>query len=185
MPVAVTVSPDSGFRGTVITVTATATPAAGTATNAMINLSALGLSTAATLVQSDVANVFTNSFTVPTNAAVGLHNLIVTVIDTEPLVGSGVHQLLCACPASDKRDHRDRYHQYNASMRTPKPPSILPRPTTPPTPRQAYFPMTYAWYKGGMLVSTNPMGPDYTFLTTPGDNGMSIYAIASVADTNY
>ena len=45
--------------------------------------------------------------------------------------------------------------------------------------------MNYAWYKNNALVSTNPMGPNYTFLTTPSDDGAQIYCIASVADTNY
>ena len=41
-------------------------------------------------------------------------------------------------------------------------------------------PVQYAWYKNNQLVSTNPMGPDYTFLTTPADNGVTVYAVASV-----
>lgn len=40
--------------------------------------------------------------------------------------------------------------------------------------------MQYAWYKNNVLVSTNPMGPDFTFLTTAADNGAQIYAVASV-----
>lgn len=40
--------------------------------------------------------------------------------------------------------------------------------------------MTYAWYKNNQLVSTNPMGTRFTFLTTPADNGAQIYAVASV-----
>jgi hypothetical protein len=39
--------------------------------------------------------------------------------------------------------------------------------------------MTYAWYKNNQLVSSNLMGPQYTFLTTPADNGAQIYAIAT------
>jgi hypothetical protein len=39
--------------------------------------------------------------------------------------------------------------------------------------------MNYAWYKNNQLVSTNPMGPQYTFLTTPADNGAQIYAVAT------
>lgn len=45
--------------------------------------------------------------------------------------------------------------------------------------------MQYAWYKNGVLVSTNPMGPNFTFLTSPADNSAQIYAVASVANTNY
>jgi len=40
--------------------------------------------------------------------------------------------------------------------------------------------MSYAWYKNNQLVSTNPMGPRYTFLTTPADNGAPVYAVATV-----
>jgi hypothetical protein len=40
--------------------------------------------------------------------------------------------------------------------------------------------MNYAWYKNNQLVSTNPMGPWFTFLTTPADNNAQIYAVASV-----
>jgi PA14 domain len=47
------------------------------------------------------------------------------------------------------------------------------------------FGMQYAWYKNNQLVSTNPMGPWFTFLTTPADNGAHIYAVASVAYPDY
>lgn len=40
--------------------------------------------------------------------------------------------------------------------------------------------MDYAWYKNNQLVSPNPMGTQYTFLTTPADNGAQIYAVATV-----
>jgi len=40
--------------------------------------------------------------------------------------------------------------------------------------------MSYAWYKNNQLVSTNPMGTRYTFLTTPADNNAQIYAVATV-----
>lgn len=52
------------------------------------------------------------------------------------------------------------------------------------TPNDVYG-MQYAWYKNGVLASTNPMGTNFTFLTSPADNGAQIYAVASVADTNY
>ncbi|HEX9045891.1 MAG TPA: hypothetical protein VF988_02595, partial [Verrucomicrobiae bacterium] len=45
--------------------------------------------------------------------------------------------------------------------------------------------MSYAWYKNNVLVSTNGMGPNYTFLTTPEDNNAQIYAVGYVTDTNY
>jgi hypothetical protein len=44
--------------------------------------------------------------------------------------------------------------------------------------------MNYAWYKNNQLVSTNPMGTQYTFLTTPADNGAQIYAVATVQAFN-
>lgn len=40
--------------------------------------------------------------------------------------------------------------------------------------------MNYSWYKNNVLVSTNPMGPDFTFLTTAADNNAQVYAVASV-----
>src|ERR1043166_3488861 len=88
VPVSVTVNPTSGYRQTSFTVPATATPASGTVTNAIADLSALGLSASAPMVQSS-PNVFTNTFTIPTNSAIGARNVKVTVIDTEPLAGSG------------------------------------------------------------------------------------------------
>jgi len=39
--------------------------------------------------------------------------------------------------------------------------------------------MSYAWYKNNQLVSTNPMGTRFTFLTTPADNGAQIYAVGT------
>jgi hypothetical protein len=39
--------------------------------------------------------------------------------------------------------------------------------------------MSYAWYKNNQLVSTNPMGTRFTFLTTPADNNAQIYAVAT------
>lgn len=40
--------------------------------------------------------------------------------------------------------------------------------------------MQYSWYKNNVLVATNPMGPNFTFLTTAADNGAQIYAVATV-----
>jgi hypothetical protein len=45
--------------------------------------------------------------------------------------------------------------------------------------------MTYEWYKNGVRVATNSMGPNYTFLTVPADNGATIQAIARVNDPAY
>jgi hypothetical protein len=181
VPVSVTVNPASGYRGQVFTVTATATPAVGTATNAVGDLSALNLSAAATMAQSS-ANVYTNTFTVPTNAPVGARNVKVTVTTTEPLVGSGGATFtVIARPPT------------NAIVLTPLAPVSAYEytaasfffGTTNDAPNDAPFPMAYAWYKNGVLVSTNAMGPNYSFLTTPADNGAQIYAIARVADTNF
>src|ERR1035437_2686831 len=183
VPVTVTVAPASGYRGQTFTVTATATPAVGTVTNATVNLSALGLSSAATLVQFS-ANVFTNTFTIPvnTNALIGADNVKATVISTEPLIGSGGTTFtIVALPPTNaiiltQLTNASVYEYTEASFHFG---------TTNDAPNQAPFPMTYAWYTNSVLVSTNPMGPYYTFLTTPGNNGMQIQAIARVADTNF
>jgi hypothetical protein len=183
VPVTVTVAPTSGYRGQTFTVTATATPTVGTVTNAKVNLSALGLSSGATLVQSS-ANVFTNTFTIPvnTNALIGTDNVKVTVISTEPLIGSGGTTFtVVALPPTNaiiltQLTNASVYEYTEASFHFG---------TTNDAPNQAPFPMTYAWYTNSVLVSTNPMGPYYTFLTTPADNGMHIQAIARVADTNF
>lgn len=45
--------------------------------------------------------------------------------------------------------------------------------------------MTYEWYKNGVRVATNLMGPNFTFLTVPADNGASIQAVARVNDPAY
>ena len=181
VPAAVTVSPKSGFRGTVITVTATGVPASGTVTNAVINLSAIGLSSAAPLVQSDVANVFTNSFTVPTNAAVGLHNLIVTVKDTEPLVGTAsTNFFVLATPPTNAIIVKDLTSK-TAYVGTEVSFQFNATNDAPNSTNNAFFPMTYAWYTNSVLVSTNPMGPYYTFLTTPDNNNMAVQCIARSA----
>ena len=180
VPVAVTVNPASGYRGQFVTVTATATPAAGTVTNATVNLSALGLSSAVKLVQSS-PNVFTNSFTVPNNAPFGAANVRATVIDTEPLIGSGGTTFtVVALPPTNaiivtQLTNTSAYEYTEHSF-------YFGTTNDAPT---GTFPMTYAWYTNSVLVSTNAMGPYYTFLTIPGNNGMQIYAIARVADTNF
>jgi hypothetical protein len=181
VPVTVTVNPTSGYRGQFVTVTATATPAAGTVTNATVNLSALNLSATATMVQSS-ANVFTNSFTVPNNAPFGARNVKATVISTQPLVGSGGTTFtVVPLPPTNaiiltQLTNTSVYQYTEASFHFA---------TTNDAPSAGTFPMTYAWYTNSVLVSTNAMGPYYTFLTIPGNNGMQIYAIARVADTNF
>ncbi len=183
VPVSVTVNPVKGYRGQVVNVTATATPAAGTVTNATVDLSAFGLSATTKMVQSSV-NVFTNTFTIPNNAnaPIGAGAAVVTVTDTEPLVGSGGATFtVVALPPTNaiilaQLTNTSVYEYTEASFHFG---------TTNDAPNQAPFPMTYSWYKNSVLVSTNPMGPDYTFLTTPSDNLEQIYAIARVADTNF
>jgi hypothetical protein len=186
VPVAVTVSPKSGLRGTVVTVTATATPAGGaTVTNATVNLSGLGLSNSVPLVQSSL-NVFTNSFTVPTNAAIGLANVIVTVKDTTPIVGSGATNFfVLAVPPTNatvvtELTSKSAYQYTEVSFH------FAATNDAPNGTNDTRFPMTYAWYTNGVRVSTNPMGPYYTFLTTPDQNNLPIQCIARVNDdTNY
>ena len=80
-------------------------------TNATVDLSALGLSSSANLVQSS-ANVFTNSFTVPATAPVGVANVTVTVIEHRTARWERRRHLHGCGPAPDKRDRRDRPHQY-------------------------------------------------------------------------
>jgi hypothetical protein len=180
-PVAVTVNPTSGYRGAVFTVTATGTPAVGTVTNASGNLSALNLSSNLNLVQSS-ANVFTNSFTVPTNGPVGADIVKVTMTSDEPLVGSGgaTFTVIPRPPTNaiilTQLSDVTSYQYTEASFFFG---------TTNDAPNDSPFPMTYSWYTNSVLVSTNPMGPHYTFLTTPLDNGMQVQAIARVADTNF
>jgi autotransporter-associated beta strand protein len=80
-------NPSSGEGGQTFTITATVIPGVGTATNVSVNLSAIGGSSAASLVLSN-ANVYTNTFTVPSVAPVGDTTLTVTAKDTTPLVGA-------------------------------------------------------------------------------------------------
>ena len=86
--VVVSVSPNNGFASQSFKVTATVTPGVGTVTNITVNLSALGGSSAASLVLSN-ANVYTNTFVVSAGATVGSAYLMVTATDTTPLQGAG------------------------------------------------------------------------------------------------
>ena len=180
VPVAVTLNPASGYRGQVVSVTATATPASGTVTNATMDLSAFGLSSAANMVES-TANVWTNSFTVPTNAPIGAALVKATMIDTEPLVGSGgaTFTVLAKPPTNaiivTQLTSVSVYQYTEASFHFV---------ATNDAPNEAPFPMAYSWYTNNTLVSSN-MGPYFTFLTTPSDSGMQIHVIARVADTNF
>ena len=185
VPVAVTVNPASRYRGETFTVTATATPNIGTVTNATVNLGVLGLSTNANLVESS-ANVFTNTFTVPATAPIVVTSLKVIVTSTEPLLGSSAAAFtVVALPPTNATVVTQitpaSVHAYTEASFHFATTNDAPIGTT----NDVGFPMTYSWYKGGVLVSTNGMGPYYTFLTVPGDDSQSIYAIARVADTNF
>jgi hypothetical protein len=181
VPVSVTVNPTSGYRGQFVTITATATPASGTVTNATVDLSPFGLSSAMSLVQSS-ANVFTNSFTVPATAPFAAANVRATVIDTEPLVGSGGASFtVVPLPPTNTIVLADLTNTTAYAYTE----TSFHFGVTNDAPSAGTFPMTYAWYKNSTLVSTNPMGPDYTFLATSGDDGAQIYAVARVADTNF
>lgn len=180
VPVSVTANPASGYRGQTFTLTATVSPGAGTVTNVTANLSAINLSATANMVLSS-GNVYTNSFTVPASSPIGARNLTVTAkTDTAPFVGSGgatftvvalpptnaliVTQLV---PVSAYEYTEASFH-FAATNDAPDAP----------------FPMTYSWFTNSVLVSSN-MGPRYTFLTTPADNGIQVQAIARVADANF
>ena len=87
----VTVSPASVVRGQNVKFTATVTPGSGAinpSTGVTIDLSAFGGSPMSSLVLSN-ANVYTNTFTVPTSTAPGSQLLTVTATDANLLSGSG------------------------------------------------------------------------------------------------
>jgi hypothetical protein len=182
--VAVSVSPASVQRNQSFTVTATTTPGSGggTVTNATVDLSALGGPAEASLVLSN-ANVFTNTFTVSGTAAFAAVNLPVTAWDTVPLfgLGSGTLTVVPQPPTSvsvvSAISGANSVYEYSEAA--------FNFVATNDAPDAGMFLMNYAWYKNNVLVSTNPMGPNYTFLTTPADDGAQIYAVASVANTNY
>lgn len=185
VPVTVMVNPASRYRGQTFTVTATATPNVGTVTNATVNLSVIGLSTNANLVQAS-ANVFTNTFTVPATAPIVATALKVIVTSTEPSLGSSAAAFtVVALPPTNATVVTQitpaSVHEYTEVSFHFATTNDAPIGTT----NDVGFPMAYSWYKGGVLVSTNGMGPYYTFLTVPGDNSQSIYAVARVADTNF
>ena len=87
----VTVNPASAVRGQNVKFTATVTPGSGAinpSTGVTIDLSAFGGSPMSSLVLSN-ANVYTNTFTVPTSTAPGSQLLTVTATDANLLSGSG------------------------------------------------------------------------------------------------
>jgi glucuronoarabinoxylan endo-1,4-beta-xylanase len=85
--VAVSANPPYGLAGQSFTITATVIPGRGTVTNVTANLNAIGGLSAASLVLSN-ANVYTNTFTVPAGAPLGIASLTVTATDTTPLAGA-------------------------------------------------------------------------------------------------
>jgi autotransporter-associated beta strand protein len=96
-PVVASVSfnPSIVARGQYVFVTATITPGTGTInpnTGVTVNLSAFNLSSTSSLVLSN-ANVYTNSFLVPTSTAPGSQNVTVNVTDSTPLSASGIGTL--------------------------------------------------------------------------------------------
>src|ERR1019366_6254656 len=79
-----TAAPGQSFK-----VTATITAGVGTVTNVTVDLSGIAGSSAATLVRSNTANVYTNTFTVPVAALLGPTNLtVIATQNTQPLVGA-------------------------------------------------------------------------------------------------
>ncbi len=91
----VTLNPSSAVRGRNVKITATVTPGSGTidpSAGVTVNLTAFGGSPTSSLILSN-ANVYTNTFTVPTSTAPGSQTLTVAVTDSTPLTGSGFSTL--------------------------------------------------------------------------------------------
>jgi len=87
----VTLSPATVIRGQSVTVTATVTPGSGAIdpnAGVTVNLTAFGGSSTASLVLSN-ANVYTNTFVIPTSASPGGQLLAVTATDANSLTASG------------------------------------------------------------------------------------------------
>jgi hypothetical protein len=183
VPITVAVSPVSGYRGQVFTVTATASPISGfSVTNSKVDLSGLALSATAPLVLSGTANVFTNTFTVPANSPIGIATVKATVIDNEPLIGSaGTPFTVIARPPTNATVQAQITGPTNFYTYTEASYNFRATNDSP----DHFFAMNYTWYKNGVRVSTNGMGPNYTFLTTPADNNATIQCIANIADTNF
>src|ERR1035441_8139932 len=86
--VAATANPSTAAPGQSFKVTATITPGVGTVTNVSVDLSGIAGSSTATLVRSNTANVYTNTFTVPVAALSGTTNLtVIATKNTRPLGG--------------------------------------------------------------------------------------------------
>ena len=82
--VAATIDISTATNGQDFTITATVTPGAGTVTNVTVDLTPIGLSLTNLVLSSGA--VWTNTFTVPIGGPDGATNLIVTAIDTTPLL---------------------------------------------------------------------------------------------------
>jgi autotransporter-associated beta strand protein len=88
---AIYVSPGTAVRGQNVNITATVTPGSGAIdpnAGVTVDLSAFGGSSMSSLVLSN-ANVYTNTFTIPTSASPGSQLLTVTASDANALSGSG------------------------------------------------------------------------------------------------
>ena len=91
----VSLNPSSAVRGQNVKITATVTPGSGTidlSAGVTVNLTTFGGSPTSSLILSN-ANVYTNTFTVPTSTAPGSQTLTVAVTDSTPLSGSGFSTL--------------------------------------------------------------------------------------------
>ena len=92
-------NPPGLAEGYEFTATATIYPGIGNVTNVNLDLSPLGGAAVNNLVQSSDPNVWTNTFTVPIGAPVGITSLLVTATqDTVPLKGSGFLQFTVVAP---------------------------------------------------------------------------------------
>jgi autotransporter-associated beta strand protein len=86
--VTATASPATLVRNQSTLITATVTPGIGTITGVTLDASSIGLSASLPLVLSGVANVYTNTITVPAATSLGLYSVKATVSDSIPLTGS-------------------------------------------------------------------------------------------------
>ena len=89
--VVATAKPAAAAPGQKFTITATITQGIGTVTNVSVDLRPAGLTNLAARLVLSNANVYTNTFTVSTNALLGATNLVVTAIqDTQSaIIGVG------------------------------------------------------------------------------------------------
>jgi autotransporter-associated beta strand protein len=91
----VSLNPSSAARGQNVKITTIVTPGSGSidpGAGVTVNLTAFGGSPTSSLILSN-ANVYTNTFTVPTSTAPGSQTLNVSATDSTPLSGSGFSTL--------------------------------------------------------------------------------------------